>query len=115
MNIEIKKSKNPVKYEDALKFMISDKKFTSISNDDLFTIKLDRALTLINDNSKKSAAGEVKTLGKHPELNEEIRIMKGRYGPYLKVGKLNVAIPKSLDHEKLDFTQAIELISKKLN
>lgn len=96
-------------------YIVSDKKFTSISNDDLFTIKLDRALTLINDNSKKSAAGEVKTLGKHPELNEEIRIMKGRYGPYLKVGKLNVAIPKSLDHEKLDFTQAIELISKKLN
>ena len=95
-------------------YIVSNKKFYSISNDDLFTIELNRALTIMTEGDKKTSKGEVKKLGLHPDLKEEIRVMKGRYGPYLKMGKLNVAITKSIDHENLDLNQAVELISKKL-
>ena len=95
-------------------YVSSDKKFYSIKPDDLFTIELQQALLVIKEGANKATKGEIKNLGKHPEKGDEIRIMKGRYGPYLKMAKLNVAIAKNLDYENLTLEQAVELIAKKL-
>ena len=40
--------------------------------------------------------------------------MKGRYGPYIKLGKKNIAIPKNFDADAITLAQAIEIIDKKL-
>jgi DNA topoisomerase-1 len=44
------------------------------------------------------------------EEDETVRIINGRWGPFIKAGKKNVKIPKGEDHEKIDWTRAQELI-----
>ena len=95
-------------------YIVNDKKFHSINNEDLFTIELNRALAVIAESSNKATKGTIKSLGKHPDKGDEINVMKGRYGPYLKMGKMNIAIPKKINHETITLEEALELIAKKL-
>ena len=44
------------------------------------------------------------------EEDETVRIINGRWGPFIKAGKKNVKIPKGEDHEKIDWARAQELI-----
>ncbi len=36
----------------------------------------------------------IKVLGEHPELGGKVEVLSGRYGPYIKIGKVNATIPK---------------------
>ncbi len=40
----------------------------------------------------------------------EIQVLRGRYGPYIKSGKINARIPKNKDPEKLTLEECEELI-----
>ena len=95
-------------------YIQNNKKFYSIKAEDLFNIELEQALLVIKEGGKKASKGEIKKLGTYPDTGDEIKVMKGRYGPYLKVAKHNIAIAKNLDYEQLTLEQAIELIAKKL-
>ena len=57
------------------------------------TVTLARAIELIV--AKKAA--DAKALIKVFEEDETVRILEGRYGPYIKAGKKNVTIPKTED------------------
>ena len=52
-----------------------------------------------------------KTLGTH--LGVEVVVAVGRFGPYIKLDKLFVSIPKNEDIGTVDLKRAIELISEK--
>ena len=60
---------------------------------------------------KKSA--EIKDLGTHPDSGDPIKVMDGRYGPYIKHGKKNIGLPKEITPEDLTIEKAIELIAEK--
>jgi DNA topoisomerase-1 len=92
-------------------YLMHDGAFLSIDNNDLLTIKLDKALDLLK-NSKKTAAANI--IGVYEKTKDEIKLMKGRYGPYIKLGKKNIAIPKNFDADAITLAQAIEIIDKKL-
>ncbi len=85
-------------------------KFYSMPAEKLFTVELAEALEII---AKKASAKTGTVLGKDPESKEDIKLLKGRYGPYLKVGKSNVAIGKNYDAENLTLEQALEILAKK--
>jgi DNA topoisomerase-1 len=85
-----------------------DGSFVSIkkdTGDDVMTIDLARAIELIEQKRKDDAAKIIKLF---PE-NEEIQILKGRWGPYIKAGKQNVKIPKDKDAESLTLEECLAL------
>ena len=87
-----------------------DGKFVSLpkdSDDSPYTIELDRAIELVQEKIAKDAAALIRVF----EEDEDIRIIEGRWGPYIKNGKDNVKIPKEeKDIDKMTWARAQELI-----
>ncbi len=93
-------------------YLQHDGKFTSLKGDDnILTITLERAVTVIAEAPIKKGAEPIKILGKHPDDNEDIAIYDGRYGPYVKHKKLNASLTKGMEVETLTIEQAIELLA----
>jgi DNA topoisomerase-1 len=57
-------------------------------------------------------AADAKALIKVFTEDETVRILEGRYGPYIKAGKKNVTIPKTEDPQAIDWARAQELIEE---
>ncbi|MGA1374286.1 MAG: DNA topoisomerase, partial [Flavobacteriales bacterium] len=74
--------------------------------DDPFTVTLERAIELI---AAKQAA-DANALIKVFDEDADVRVLNGRYGPYIKAGKLNAAIPKGEDAAGMSWVRAQELI-----
>lgn len=55
----------------------------------------------------------LRTLGAHPETGAEIRVMDGRYGPYVTDGSVNATLPKDLAPDAIDLARAVELLAEK--
>jgi DNA topoisomerase-1 len=86
-----------------------DGKFASITKeDDPYTITSDRAIELIEAKRKIDAERFIKSF---PE-NDDIQVLNGRYGPYIKAGKKNVKIPKGTEPASLTLEQCLELAEK---
>jgi len=80
-------------------------------DEDILSIGLNRAVTVIQEKPPKKSAAPIKELGPHPEDGKEINIYSGRYGPYVKYGRINASIPKSETAENLSLERALELLS----
>jgi DNA topoisomerase-1 len=52
----------------------------------------------------------IKELGEHPELGGKVQVLTGRYGPYVKHGKVNATIPKDREPEQVTMDEAVALI-----
>lgn len=80
--------------------------FTSITKeDDPHTINLDRAIELILAKREKDANKIIKTF----EENVEVKILNGRWGPYIAYGKQNVKIPKGTEPASLTYEDCVRL------
>lgn len=55
----------------------------------------------------------LKDLGAHPETGEPVHVMAGRYGPYVKSGKINATLPKGTAPEDLTMEAALPLLAAK--
>ena len=55
----------------------------------------------------------LKVFGAHPESGAEIKLMEGRFGPYLTDGTTNATLPKSVDQAALTLEEAVQLIDAK--
>ena len=51
-----------------------------------------------------------KELGKHPRTELEIKLMEGRYGPYVTDGETNATLPKSITPDELTLEEAASLL-----
>ena len=82
--------------------------------EDLFTIGLNRAITLISEAKPgRISSSEIKNLGEHPEDKKPVKVMKGQYGPYIKYKSLNATIPEDKDPNELTMDEALILIEKR--
>lgn len=89
------------------------KTFQSLSaSDDVLTVDLQRALVLL-ENGKSKSKDEGISLGDYKQA--PVMWIVGRYGPYLKWNKQNIALPKELKglDTKPTLAQAIDLIEEK--
>ena len=81
-------------------------KFASLgADDDPYTIALARALEIVAEKKRFDAQREIKEFE-----GGAIRILKGRYGPYLTDGKKNVRVPKGRDPTLIELDEAKRLI-----
>ncbi len=78
-------------------------------NDNIFNITAERAAELLQNVAAKP---EAKVLGKDKSGND-IVLSSGRYGPYLKCGKNNYALPKELKGKELTLEDALKVIAAK--
>ena len=82
--------------------------------EDIFTIGLNRAITLIAEAKPgRISSSLIKDLGEHPEDKKPVRIMKGQYGPYIKYKSLNATIPEEKDPSEITMDEALILIEKR--
>jgi DNA topoisomerase-1 len=89
-----------------------DAKFKSIPrSDSIFDISLERAVELLAQ--AKTGNAVLRTMGDHPDDKTTIEICSGRYGPYVRHGKINATLPKDITPEELTMAEALELIAAK--
>ena len=86
--------------------------YTSLGADeDLLTIGLNRAVTLIEERPARQGNQMLRSLGEHPDDGKAIGLYKGRYGPYVKHGRINAGLPKGTSDEEVTLGQAVELLA----
>jgi DNA topoisomerase-1 len=62
----------------------------------------------------RGAAREpLKTLGAHPRTELELKLMEGRYGPYVTDGTTHASLPKTVKPEELTLEEAAQLIDER--
>ncbi len=96
-------------------FVVHDGTFASLkSSDNVLDIELDRAVELLaQKNSKSKKSNVVKELDNHPANGKKVRVMNGRYGPYIKYGKTNISLPDDIKPEDVSMDIALQLIEEK--
>ena len=87
-------------------------KYTSIPKEFSPTsITLDEAIDLIKAQREAEAKKVLKTFDEEPDL----KVMNGRYGPYIVYKKQNVKIPKGKDAENLTLEECREIVADESN
>lgn len=78
--------------------------FVSIKHHDPLTIDLETARQFYQDKLTQDAQKNIADFG-------EVKVLNGRFGPYVTDGKTNAKIPKDIDPKDLTKEQALEILS----
>lgn len=95
-------------------YLLHDGQYISLETvEDVLTIGINRAVEIIAAKGKKgrAAAEPLRVLGPHPEDGKDIAVYDGRYGPYVKHGKVNASLPKDAGVDEVTVEQAVELLA----
>ena len=79
------------------------------ADESVLDIGLNRAVTLIAEAPAKGGGG--KALADHPADGKPITLHSGRYGPYIKCGRIIASLPKGVDAETLTVERAVEILA----
>ena len=100
-------------------FVLHAGTYANVSDiDEVFEVGLNRAVALLAEKragrpGRGAATAPLKDLGAHPETGEPIHVMAGRFGPYVKSGKINATLPKGTAPEDLTLEDALPLLAAK--
>ncbi len=86
---------------------------------DVFEIQMNRAVAVIDE--KKAGGGKgrfgraapapIKELGESPVTGKPVRVLNGRYGPYISDGETNANVPKDKKPEDITADEALSLLA----
>lgn len=87
----------------------------SLDNEDqLFSLTLDEALEVYaKPKTFARSSAELKDLGEDPTTGKLVRVMNGRFGPYVTDGETNATLRKADSHEAMTIERASELLAEK--
>lgn len=90
------------------------------TTEDVFNVGMNMAVALLAAPPKFGAKGAprepakaLKELGAHPDTGAALRVMPGRYGPYITDGNINATVPKSGDPLDITLEQAVVLLAER--
>jgi len=89
--------------------------------EEVFDVGLNRAVALLAEKLQgggrggrgRAAPAALKELGAHPASGEPVRVLSGRYGPYVSSGGVNANVPKGTEPEALTLEQAVALLAER--
>src|SRR3954447_19462440 len=91
--------------------------FRSLDSEDrLFTVTLDEALTLLaqpKTRQRRAAAPPLREMGPDPVTERPMMIKDGRFGPYVTDGGFNASLRRGQTPEELTAEQASEMLAEK--
>ena len=92
--------------------------YANVENaDEVFDIGINRAVTVLAEKRAggsrpgRAAATALAELGAHPTDGKPVRVLSGRYGPYIKHGDTNANVPKGADPAALTMDEAVALLA----
>ena len=90
-----------------------DGKFKSIPRtDSVFTIQLERAVELLAE--ARTSNTVLRELGAHPDDQKPVEVCNGRYGPYVRHGKVNATLPKDISPDEVTLPEALTLLAERV-
>ncbi len=100
-------------------FLLHDGKYANLDSiEDVFTVGLNRAVTVLAEKASKGPSSRggtpaaLKELGDHPS-GGAITVRDGRYGPYVNWAKVNATLPKGKDPQSVTMEEALALIAER--
>lgn len=101
-------------------YLSHDGKYAKLSSTaEVFETGMNAAVSKLADAAsgggrQRSASREpIAVLGKHPASGGEIKVMAGRYGPYVTDGMTNATLPKGAKPDAVTLTDAMRLIDER--
>ncbi len=102
-------------------FVLHDGAYANLESiEDVFSIGLNRAVTVIAEKQAKGKGGRgggtpaaLKDLGEHPAGGGNVTVRDGKYGAYVNFGKVNATLPKGTDPAAITMEAALALIAEK--
>jgi DNA topoisomerase I len=97
-------------------YLAHDGKYAKLgSTAEVFETGMNAAVAKLADAAKgggraRGSREPLKLLGPHPRTEAEIRLMEGRFGPYVTDGTTNATLPKSIEPDALTLEEAAQLI-----
>jgi len=101
-------------------FVLHDGTYANLENpDEVFDVGLNRAVAILADKRagggrpQRGQAAALADLGVHPEDGKPVKVLSGRFGPYIKHGDTNANVPKGKDPASLTMDEAVALIAER--
>ncbi len=85
--------------------------FSLAKTDNPTNIDMERAIEIIEEKRKKDVENTILTFAADPEL----KVLNGRFGPYIAYKKSNYKIPKSMDPSTLTYEQCLAIVEDPKN
>ena len=78
------------------------------TEDEIFTVTVERAEALFAQpkQHRRRTKPPIAELGEHPDTGAPVRVLDGRYGPYVTDGSLNATIPRGTDPKSVNLEEA---------
>ncbi|WP_425998863.1 type I DNA topoisomerase [Caulobacter sp. DWR1-3-2b1] len=102
-------------------FVLHEGTYANLENpEEVFDIGLNRAVALLADKRagggrpQRGQAAALADLGVHPEDGKPVKVLSGRFGPYIKHGDTNANVPKGADPAALTLAEAVVLLAERV-
>lgn len=99
-------------------YILHDGKYANVETaEDVLTIGINRAVTVLAEKKQRGGRPEqkaLKDLGAHPDDGLAIKVMNGRFGPYVSYNKVFATVPRGTDPQSVTLEQALQLIADKV-
>jgi len=76
-------------------------------------VKLAEAAAAKGSRERGASREPIAVLGKHPANGGDIKVMAGRYGPYVTDGSTNATLPKGMEPSAVTLEEALRLIAER--
>ncbi|MBB3763927.1 type I DNA topoisomerase [Sphingomicrobium lutaoense] len=88
------------------------------STEEVFEVGMNAAVAKLAEakarkGGSRGAREPIAVLGKHPTSEGEVKVMEGRYGPYVTDGNTNATLPKGSEPKDVTLEEAIRLIDER--